>query len=102
MHDVCMMCAYASLSPTLLRPLLAVSLSPTVSGGSTLFPGFDERLKQELVQCDPLWGDMRVVTKASERSGLVWTGASVLASITAAQSYPNFMDTMEYDSAGPA
>ena len=61
------------------RPLLH---NIVLSGGTTMFPGFAERLRREMVELAPprAKDDVRVVALA-ERKYSVWMGAAILASL---------------------
>lgn len=69
-----------------------------LSGGSTMFPGIQERLTNELSKLAPASIKVRVVAPA-ERKYSVWIGGSILSSLS------NFTEMWvsrdEYDEAGP-
>jgi actin len=69
-----------------------------LSGGSTMFPGIENRISQELTTLAPSSVKVRVVAPA-ERKYSVWIGGSILSSLS------SFMEMWvtrdEYDEAGP-
>merc|ERR1719376_1709565 len=69
-----------------------------LSGGSTMFPGIENRLSQELTTLAPSSVKVRVVAPA-ERKYSVWIGGSILSSLS------SFMEMWvtrdEFDEAGP-
>ncbi|KAL5015718.1 hypothetical protein ScPMuIL_005307 [Solemya velum] len=69
-----------------------------LSGGSTLFPGFGNRLKKEIVALVPPTVKTKVVAPA-ERKYSVWIGGSILASMTAYRQM--WVSKAEYDECGP-
>ncbi len=50
-----------------------------LSGGSTFFPGFDERLKKEILKLAPSTMKIKVISPL-DRKYSVWVGGSILAS----------------------
>jgi len=51
-----------------------------VSGGNTMFKGFAERLKSEIVKVSPEGYEIGVVA-SKDRKNAVWRGASMMASL---------------------
>lgn len=70
-----------------------------ISGGSTLYPGFPERLTQEMKLLAPvaISGKVKVIASA-ERKYAVWIGGSVLTSIPTFSS--SWITKEEYDEYG--
>jgi len=69
-----------------------------IAGGSTLFPGFAERLQKELIALAP--STMRVkVIAPPERKYSSWIGGSILASLSTFQ--PMWITKEDYDEVGP-
>ncbi|XP_036265340.1 beta-actin-like protein 2 [Pipistrellus kuhlii] len=69
-----------------------------LSGGSTLFPGLAERLRQEVAGLAP--GGVRVkVIAPPERKYSVWVGGAILASLSTFRQM--WISRQEYDEAGP-
>lgn len=74
-----------------------------LSGGSTMFPGFVERLTQELRLCAPVSShtNIRVVkSKDKDRTLAVWRGAQVFSNLD--QQSTQWMSIDEYLEVGPA
>ncbi|XP_067680454.1 actin, muscle-like [Haliotis asinina] len=69
-----------------------------LSGGSTMFPGIDERLTKELKKLIPKTMKLKVIA-TPERKYNVWIGGSILASLTTFQRM--FITKQEYDEFGP-
>ncbi|KAL8265831.1 hypothetical protein R6Q59_003175 [Mikania micrantha] len=68
-----------------------------LSGGSTMFPGFGDRLRKEIKDLAP--SDMYVkVVAPPERTYTSWMGGSILASLTAFQQ--EWISRNEYDESG--
>uniref|UniRef100_A0A6B2LBE7 Actin n=1 Tax=Arcella intermedia TaxID=1963864 RepID=A0A6B2LBE7_9EUKA len=67
-----------------------------LSGGSTLFPGLEDRLQQELAALVPPSLKVRVIAPP-ERGRLVWIGGSILASL----SHCLWISKEEYEETGP-
>jgi actin-related protein len=68
-----------------------------LSGGSTLFPGFRERLEQEIISLAPPTAHVGIVA-SEERKDAVWRGGSILASLEA---FPEIAITRhEYNNVG--
>ncbi|XP_062518457.1 actin, clone 302-like [Corticium candelabrum] len=69
-----------------------------LSGGSTMFPGFSDRLRVELLEKVP--PSLQINIKApTERNHSVWIGGSVLASLEEFRDM--FIAKSEYDETGP-
>merc|ERR1719195_1705037 len=69
-----------------------------LSGGSSCFPGLEDRLKKELEILAPQSMNVNIVAP-EERKYSVWIGGSILASLTSFQEMWIFKD--EYDESGP-
>lgn len=70
-----------------------------VSGGSTMFPGFADRMKKEITGLAPR--RMRTyVSEPPERKYLVWIGGSVLANLSTFQQM--WISKLEYVESGPS
>ncbi|KAK3090457.1 hypothetical protein FSP39_011997 [Pinctada imbricata] len=69
-----------------------------IEGGSTMFPGFSERLQKEMSALFPKTMKVKVVS-LPERKYLVWIGGSVLASHLVSK--PWWISRQEYDEYGP-
>jgi len=69
-----------------------------LSGGSTMFPGLDDRLNKEMVALAPTTMKIRVVAPP-ERKYSVWIGGSILSSLSTFQSM--WITREEYNDAGP-
>merc|ERR1712194_600911 len=60
--------------------------SIVLSGGSTMFPFFDQRLAEEVKSlCPPAMKPIVKVVAPHDRGNLVWRGGSILASMAAFQ-----------------
>ena len=70
-----------------------------LSGGSTMFPGFAERLTKELVALAPPAMRIKVVAEKS-RQYSVWKGGSILAALSTFQQM--WISKAEYDESGPS
>ena len=69
-----------------------------LGGGSTLFPGFADRLKKEIRGLAPPGTSVKILAPP-ERKYSVWIGGSILASLTQFQSM--WVKKSEYDETGP-
>ena len=70
-----------------------------LSGGSTMFPGFADRMLKEIIMLVP--NDMKVnVIAPPERKYSTWIGGSILASLPTFQSM--WFSKEEYDESGPS
>jgi actin-related protein len=70
-----------------------------LSGGTTLFPGFTERMFKELTALAPTTMRINVIAPP-ERKHSVWIGGSILASLSTFQSM--WITKQEYYESGPA
>lgn len=70
-----------------------------MSGGTTMFPGINERMTAEIKKLAPPTINVRVITPA-ERKYSVWIGGSILSSLNTFQE--NWILKDEYDEAGPS
>jgi actin-related protein len=70
-----------------------------LSGGSTMFPGIEQRLTQEMQQLAPASVRVKCIAPA-ERKYSVWIGGSILSSLTTFQDM--WISHDEYDESGPA
>ena len=70
-----------------------------VSGGSTMFPGINERLTKELTKLAPKNTPIRVISPP-ERKYSVWIGGSILASLNTFGT--SWITREEYNDYGPA
>jgi len=69
-----------------------------LSGGNTMFPGFPERLKKEIIKLAPPTVNVNIVA-TPERKHSVWIGGSLLAS---RQDFQNmWISKNEYNESGP-
>eukprot|EP00483_Globobulimina_turgida_P002415 UN02418 len=69
-----------------------------LSGGSTMFPGIDVRLLNEMKQLAPASVKVKIVAPA-ERKYSVWIGGSMLSSLSTFQEM--WITKNEYDESGP-
>ena len=69
-----------------------------LSGGSTMFPGFKERIENEMIQFAPPTMKIKVIAPP-ERKYLSWIGGSILSSLSSFQKM--WMTKEEYDEYGP-
>eukprot|EP01083_Nonionella_stella_P140653 431769_1 len=70
-----------------------------LEGGSTLFEGFGERLKNEIVSLVPQSFDVQVIAPP-ERKYSAWIGASIVASLSTFDE--KWITKAEYDEFGPS
>jgi actin len=70
-----------------------------MSGGSTMFPGINERLTAEIRRLAPPAATVRIITPP-ERKYSVWIGGSILTSLNTFQE--NWILRGEYDDCGPS
>ncbi|KAJ3025515.1 UNVERIFIED_CONTAM: actin [Siphonaria sp. JEL0065] len=68
-----------------------------VSGGTTMYPGFAERLQRELLNNTPASVKVKIVSP-EERKYSVWIGGSILASLPAFQQM--WITKQEYEESG--
>jgi actin len=70
-----------------------------LAGGSTMFPGFPERLEKEIVDRAPVRTNVKVIAPP-ERKYSAWIGGSILASLA---TFPQLVITHEeYNEHGPS
>jgi len=69
-----------------------------LSGGSTMFPGIDSRLKKEIQALAPAAVKVKIVAPP-ERKYSVWIGGSILSSLSTFQDM--WITKEEYDESGP-
>jgi len=69
-----------------------------LSGGSTMFPGIQQRLMNEMTTLAPASVKVKVIAPA-ERKYSVWIGGSILSSLTTFQEM--WVSRDEYDESGP-
>ncbi|CAG0907958.1 unnamed protein product [Cyprideis torosa] len=69
-----------------------------LSGGSTMFPGFADRLQKEITSLAPSTMKVKVIAPP-ERKYSVWIGGSILASLDTFQQM--WISKQEYDESGP-
>jgi len=70
-----------------------------MSGGTTMFPKIDERLKKEIVALAPSTMNIKIVAPP-ERKYSVWIGGSILSSLSTFEEMWVMKD--EYDESGPS
>ncbi|KAK3089342.1 hypothetical protein FSP39_002861 [Pinctada imbricata] len=70
-----------------------------IEGGSTLFPGFSDRLQKEVRALLPKTMEVKVASPP-ERKYSVWIGGSILASLSSFQQW--WITRHEYDEYGPS
>jgi len=69
-----------------------------LSGGTTMFPGIDERLNKEITDLAPAAVKVKIVAPP-ERKYSVWIGGSILSSLSTFQDM--WITKDEYDESGP-
>ena len=69
-----------------------------LSGGSTMYPGIQERMQKEIAALAPRTMKIKVIAPP-ERKYSVWMGGSILASLSTFQ--PMWITKAEYDEAAP-
>ncbi|XP_076071328.1 actin, muscle-like isoform X2 [Mytilus galloprovincialis] len=69
-----------------------------LSGATTLFPGFPERIREGIEYFVPRTTKVKVIA-VPERESLVWIGGSILGSLSTFQSY--WITKQEYEEYGP-
>jgi actin-related protein len=67
--------------------------------GTTLLPGFAERMQKEIKTLAPPESRIRIIA-APERNFAAWIGGSILASLSSFQSI--WITKQEYDESGPS
>jgi len=70
-----------------------------ISGGTTMFPGFAERVHSELKRAAPHSMNVKIIA-AAERKYSVWIGGSILSSLSSFEEM--WISKGEYDEAGPS
>ncbi|XP_005105689.1 actin, clone 302 [Aplysia californica] len=70
-----------------------------LSGGSTMYPGFADRMQKELTDLVPPSNKVKVIA-SPERKYSVWIGGSILASLSTFQQM--WISKEEYDECGPS
>jgi len=70
-----------------------------ISGGSTMFPGFAQRVHKELKAAAPSSMAIKIIA-AAERKYSVWIGGSILSSLSSFDEM--WISKNEYDEAGPS
>jgi actin-related protein len=91
--------AWASISASDIDVRKELCKNVIMSGGSTMYEGIPDRLKQELVNKAPSGAEIRVVASA-DRKYAVWKGGSTLASLsTFASSWVTAEDYQEHGAA---
>ncbi|XP_018588221.1 actin, cytoplasmic type 5-like [Scleropages formosus] len=80
-----------------IREILSKNI--VLSGGSTTFPGFADRMQKEITELAPRAMKIKVIAPP-ERKSLVWTGGSILASLSTFQQM--WISKQEYNESGPS
>uniref|UniRef100_A0A3Q2QJQ9 Actin, beta 1 n=1 Tax=Fundulus heteroclitus TaxID=8078 RepID=A0A3Q2QJQ9_FUNHE len=70
-----------------------------LSGGSSLFPGFEDRMQREMTALAPSTMKIKVIAPP-ERKYSAWIGGSILASLSTFQQM--WISKQEYDESGPS
>jgi actin-related protein len=70
-----------------------------LSGGTTMLPGFAERMQKEMTSLAPAAMKIKVIAPP-ERKYSVWIGGSILASLSTSKS--KWISKQEYDESGPS
>ncbi len=70
-----------------------------LSGGSTMYPGFDDRMQKEITNLAPSSMEIKIVAPP-ERKYSTWIGGSMLASSSTFQQ--SWISKQEYDESGPS
>jgi len=70
-----------------------------LSGGTTMFPGIDERMEKEIKALAPASMKIKIVAPP-ERKYSVWIGGSILASLSTFQQM--WISKQEYEDSGPS
>ena len=70
-----------------------------LSGGNTLFEGFEERMQKEMNKLAPRTKKVNIVTSPGRKYS-VWNGGSILGSLSSFQS--KWISKQEYDENGPS
>jgi len=80
-----------------IRPSLYNNL--VLSGGTTMFPGIEDRMLKELTHLAPSTMKIKVIAPPGRKYS-VWLGGSILASLSSFQRM--WISKEEYDESGPA
>jgi len=91
--------AWASVSASDIDVRRELCKNIIMSGGSTMYEGMADRLKQELVNRAPSGAEIRVVA-AADRKYAVWKGGSTLASLSTFES--SWVTKDDYEEHGAA
>lgn len=91
--------AWASVSASDIDVRRELCKNIIMSGGSTMYEGMADRLKQELVNRAPSGAEIRVVA-AADRKYAVWKGGSTLASLSTFES--SWVTKEDYEEHGAA
>jgi len=70
-----------------------------MSGGTTMYPGIDDRMQKELTSLAPPTMKIKIIAPP-ERKYSVWIGGSILASLSTFQAM--WISKQEYDESGPS
>ena len=70
-----------------------------LTGGTSMFPGFAQRLEKEVLSIPRLTIEVKVIAPA-ERKYSVWIGGSILTSLSTFQQM--WISKQEYDETGPS
>ena len=70
-----------------------------LSGGTTLFPGFAQRIEKEITQLNANYYEVKVIAEP-ERKYLSWIGASITTSLSSFEN--QWIPIEEYDEYGPS
>ena len=70
-----------------------------LSGGTTMYPGIDDRMQKELTALAPPTMKIKIIAPP-ERKYSVWIGGSILASLSTFQQM--WISKQEYDESGPS
>jgi actin beta/gamma 1 len=70
-----------------------------LSGGTTMYPGINDRMQKEITQLAPSSMKIKIVAPP-ERKYSVWIGGSILASLSTFQQM--WISKQEYDESGPS
>jgi actin beta/gamma 1 len=70
-----------------------------LSGGSTMYPGFVDRMHKEITALAPSTMNVKIIAP-SDRNNSVWVGGSILASLS--NFHTMWISKQEYDESGPS
>ena len=70
-----------------------------LSGGSTMYPGFVDRMHKEITALAPSTMNVKI-SAPSDRNNSVWVGGSILASLSSFHTM--WISKQEYDESGPS